>query len=409
MFLIILILLIPLNLFGQEISQNSTLQELLEFSAENNPSLKAKFHSWKASLERVPQVGSLPDPTLSFSYFVKEVETKVGPQKAKLSLSQKFPFFGKLDLAEKVVLKEAESLKQELDWEKVKLFFEVKKAYFELYFSQIQIKISQENLLLLEDILTVTKSKYENNKTSFANLIQTEIQIEKLKDRIKTLNQLLKVRQANLNFLLNRSSNAILPEVKLVFENLTLNKELLKTEILQNPNIKSLEFLVEKEKAKTKLSEKDFYPNFTFGIDYAFTESGTTQLKDDGKDPLMLMFGISVPIWREKYSAKVRESKFRQNSVEQKKQNQLNKFEFETESLFFEIEDSERKITLYENTLIPKEKQNLEVTKTAYQNGKLDFLNLIDAQKTLLEFELNLEMAKTKKAISLAKLKMITN
>lgn len=411
MFKILIFLAISTVALAQknEITQDSKLSDLLEFAAENNPNLKAKFYTWKATLEKVPQVGSLPDPTFTFSYFVKEIETKVGPQKAKLSLSQKFPFWGKLDLAEKAVLKEAESKRQEFEWEKSKLFFEVKKAFFELYFSQVQIKISQENLKLLENIFAVTKSNYENSKTNFSNLIETEIQIEKLKENLNSQRQIFKVKKANLNSLLNRNSNTILPEAKLKFESLEVQKDKFKTELLQNPNIRSLELLEAKEDVKAKLSQKDFYPNFTFGIDYAFTESGTTQLKDDGKDPLMLMFGINIPLWREKYSAKVREAQFKQNSIEQKKQNLLNKFEFEIENLFFEIEDSERKIKLYSETLIPKEKQNFSVTKTTYENGKADFLTLMNSQKSLLEFEQNLELAKTKKAISLAKLKMFTN
>ena len=92
---------ILLLLFGAEINAQ-TLNDYLKIAAENNLGLKAKFKDYEASLEKVNQVGSLPDPVLDFGYFISPVETRNGPQQAKIGVMQMFPWMGTLNVKEQV-------------------------------------------------------------------------------------------------------------------------------------------------------------------------------------------------------------------------------------------------------------------------------------------------------------------
>ncbi|MBU4014313.1 MAG: hypothetical protein KJ550_12745, partial [Proteobacteria bacterium] len=75
-----------------EIDENSTLADHLAYAALNNPGLKASFYRWKEALEKITQSRSLPDPRFNYTYFIKEVETRVGPQEQKIGLMQTFPW-----------------------------------------------------------------------------------------------------------------------------------------------------------------------------------------------------------------------------------------------------------------------------------------------------------------------------
>ena len=77
------------------------------------------------------------------------------------------------------------------------------------------------------------------------------------------------------------------------------------------------------------------------------------------------------------------------------------------EKTLFEYEDSARKVELYKGILIPKAKEMLEASEVAYKAGTVDFLSLIDAQRTLLEFELSLERTVTINLQKLAQLEML--
>ena len=121
----------PQNEVPVTLSPDATLADYLAYAALNNPGLEAAFNHWKAAVERVPQVTSLPDPRFTYKYFIREVETRVGPQKQSLGLSQMFPWFGKLELRGSVAAEAARAAKQQYENEKIKLFFEVKDAFYE--------------------------------------------------------------------------------------------------------------------------------------------------------------------------------------------------------------------------------------------------------------------------------------
>ena len=113
-----------------ELTENSELSDYLAYSALNNPGLEAAFNRWKAALNRVPQVRSLPDPRFNYKYFIEEVETRVGPQRQSFGISQLFPWFGKLDLRGDVAAQAANSARQKYQAAKLKLFFEVTDVYY---------------------------------------------------------------------------------------------------------------------------------------------------------------------------------------------------------------------------------------------------------------------------------------
>ena len=73
----------------------------------------------------------------------------------------------------------------------------------------------------------------------------------------------------------------------------------------------------------------------------------------------------------------------------------------------FELRDAERRVELYAYTLLPKARQSLEVTQNGFTSGDVDFLDLIDAQRTLLEFELAYERAQADRSTRRAKLEQI--
>ncbi|MCK5223032.1 MAG: TolC family protein, partial [Candidatus Aminicenantes bacterium] len=118
----------------EQVQISDSLKGYLNYGAENNPGLKAAFNLWKAELEKVAQVKSLPDPTFNFAYFVREVETKVGPQQMKVGLMQKFPWFGKLKLRGNIFFERSRALKENFERLKLELFYKVKKLYYDYYY-----------------------------------------------------------------------------------------------------------------------------------------------------------------------------------------------------------------------------------------------------------------------------------
>ncbi|MFO8014418.1 MAG: hypothetical protein R6X20_14060 [Phycisphaerae bacterium] len=90
-----------------DLGEASGLSDYLAYAALNNPGLEAAFSRWKSAVERMPQVQALPDPRFNYRYYIREVETRVGPQRQAFGVAQRFPWFGTLDLAGGVAAEEA--------------------------------------------------------------------------------------------------------------------------------------------------------------------------------------------------------------------------------------------------------------------------------------------------------------
>ena len=77
------------------------------------------------------------------------------------------------------------------------------------------------------------------------------------------------------------------------------------------------------------------------------------------------------------------------------------------QQLLYEFEDSDRKIRLYKDVIIPKSKEMLTASQTSYKAGTIDFLSLTDAQRMLLKYELFYERLISENAQKLAGLEML--
>ena len=141
--LFIIILLIAVGFHLSVYAQ--TLDDYFQVAAENNPGLLSKYKNFEAAMQRVTQLSSLPDPNLSFGYFISPVETRVGPQQARFSLTQMFPWFGTLSFQEEAASLSAEAKYQEFLDARNKLYYQVAASYYPLYELEKLISIEEES------------------------------------------------------------------------------------------------------------------------------------------------------------------------------------------------------------------------------------------------------------------------
>ena len=68
------------------------------------------------------------------------------------------------------------------------------------------------------------------------------------------------------------------------------------------------------------------------------------------------------------------------------------------------VRESGRQLVLFRESLLPRARQSMEIARAAYQSGRVDFLNVIDAERSLLNFQLNEIAAQTQREIARAEL-----
>jgi outer membrane protein, heavy metal efflux system len=395
-----------------KLDDTASIEDFLAYAALNNAGLRAAFNRWKAALERVPQEGALPDPRFNYAYYIEEVETRVGPQRQKLGLRQTFPWFGKLKLRGGAASDEAAAMQQVYDKVKLGIFYRVKSAYHEYWYLSQAVAVTKEHLNLVRNLEGVARTRFKAGTAPHSSVIQAQVELGKLDDRLRTLEELRKPIVARLNAALNRPTHLPLawPRSLPRFAVSFTREEAMTWLAESNPDLRRLAHLSEKEEAGIKLAGKSYYPDITFGIDYVDTgDALDSSLADSGKDPVMAMVSVNLPIWHGKYRAAEREAYLKKAAVDKEREDTAKRLAADLELALYHYRDAERKIDLYGDTLVPKGEQSLLVTQQGFEAGKAGFIALIDAQRSLLEFQLAHKRAQADRGTRLAEIEALIN
>ena len=127
-----------------------TLHGYVLYALENSAKLRGSFAAYQAALKKRPQVTALADPRLTYGYFLRSVETRVGAQQHRLGLSQAFPWFGTLALRGDEADFEARAAFYRFLSLKNELVFDVAKTYAELVYLHATVRIAEETLQLVQ-------------------------------------------------------------------------------------------------------------------------------------------------------------------------------------------------------------------------------------------------------------------
>ena len=392
------------------LGENPTLSDYLQAAALNNAGLKAAFEQWKVAIEQVPQVGALPDPEFTYGYVIEEVETMPGPRPQKLQLMQVFPWFGTIEARTDAAASAAKAAKKRYEAAKLKLFFEVKEAFFEYVYLASAVEIARENLELAKHFEEVARAKYTASAATHPDIILAQVELARMENELKTLEELRTPISARLAAILNRKDAGLLPwPQKADLRAVTLDhRKLTETLKSNNPELQAFDFDLEGAISRIELAKKRFYPDVGVGVEW-LTNAGMmdAELRDSQRDEVMLMFGLNLPIWRKSYKAGELEARADRSRMLHEKEETENTLVARAAQALYDFENSDRTLRLYRDVLVPKAQELLGASETAYKAGTIDFLSLISAQQKLLEFQLRYERAAADNQQKLAELEML--
>ena len=358
------------------ISVSQDLETLLKQAFSEHPSIKAKTAHIAGTKENEKIAGALPNPMLSGGVFIEPVVTANGPQTWRAGISQKIPFMGKLSTKRKIASKQ--SVKAKIGHEQTLLQIQrnVVTAYENLRFHQKEVKITNQNLELAKHIETVIKSRYKTATAGHLDLIQIQLKIMTMEDRVQDLADKEKVLLSELQYAVGTNEN-LFP----VFNDLENTLPVME-DIGDNASLQIHKQNLEISKLQNRLNRLASLPDFTAGVDYIRLEG------DSERHPLMFKAGITLPLWLGKNKALksageagLREAELQLKDTELKLNTKLSRFKFQ-------LTEKEREIELYNSKLIPHAKLGYDASETAYLANSIPFTEFIFAFQTLLDLEL---------------------
>ena len=174
--------------------------------------------------------------------------------------------------------------------------------------------------------------------------------------------------------------------------------ELLRVAFARNPQLKAMEADVRAAEAGIKVAYKDRVPDFSAAL-----------MADVKASPVLYwpQLSMSLPIWRDKIAAEAAGAKAEELAATSRlKAGQIDLAVTFAEKSFTYRETS-RNLALIEDDLIPRARQSLEIVRAGYSAGTMDFSSLTDAERTLLDLQLEAAEARTGREIALADLSLM--
>lgn len=394
LFLILAIVDVYAATAEEVLSLNGAVAEALK----SNPEILAAKRSYEAARAKVPQELAPEDPMLEYSY--DEIRSGVmdlmGKPMRSYAISQKMPFPTKLLLRSSIASKDAKISYEGYREKERNVIARTKSAYFELWFVEKAVTITRENEALLEQFSSSAASRYAVGKASQQDALKAQVELAKIKNSLVLLNQKREVAQAKLNILLNKN-----PRLKLIIDKdwkiLEIKKsldELSQAAKENRPRLKAFRYAVARGKTAYMLAWNEFLPDLSGRYE---------QMIVDGRgDKWSGMLGLSVPIWFwEKQSFGVAQMKSELEMFKAEYKAMENMTLFEVKDAYTKVSSYAKLAELYETSFIPQAEAALKSSLIGYEANVVDFLNLLDSQRMLLEIKLDyhetlaeLEMAK---------------
>ena len=394
-------------------SELLTLEHALLRVQAESPSL-AEMQARAEAMATIPsQVGSLPDPIVSFSSLNLPVDTFDVDQEAmtqlQFGISQQIPYPGKLALKESIAEYMADAANSSVDEMRLQLNRDVKTLWWRLFFLDRSIEVVEINKTLLRQFIEIAQTKYKVGQGLQQDVLLAQLELSKLLDRKIQLVSKRKQETARLNALLNQATekvirlpvltdiNTDLPQLKKLSSIFELSKT-------NKPALAEQRLLIDAATARKELAERDLLPDFNVGAAYGFRQ-GNDPNGDSRADFLSLKVGVTVPLFADRKQKKAISQ--RGSEVKQQQyalQDKWLAIQADITSTIADYDRTREQVSLFTTGVIPQARQTVASMLAGYQVNKVDFLNLIRAQITLYNYETRLWQTISEGKSALAKL-----
>jgi len=380
------------------------LPDLVREAIAKNPEIAATRKQREAATNRIAQVQTLDDPTLSVQLWnIPQSFNVTQTQNTIFGLSQSFPFPGKLGLKGEVASRSADMTEQVVHAKERDLIARLKQAYYDLFLAQKAIQIHHEQVELLRQFVEIANAKFRAGKGSQADVLRAQVELSMLHQHLPVLEQRRETAGAMLNTLLDRdpiSPLGLAQEPPQTSFEKTLD-DLHQRALGTRPELKAAELAVQRNEQSHMLAQRQYYPDFNV----AFQRFQNF----NANDGFGAYVAMSIPfVWtKPKYDAGVQEAAASVAAARAQHHTLENQTRFQIKDLLAKLRATDQVAILYRTTILPQAAQSLESARAGYRVGKAGFLDLIETERALRGFQLEYFKSLVERQHRLAELEQV--
>jgi len=408
---VLLALSAPVGAQASAGAPGASVESLLQWAKERNPDYASMRFEAQAAAERVQPAGALMDPKFRTEWM--DI-TRMGEQNPTLlpanvgstryTVMQDLPWFGKRDLKRDIAQFEAVGSQGKVRGTWSELAAKIKTTHAQRYYLRGNEKLTREILDLMARLEQVAQSRYAGGLAAQQDVIRAQVEQTSMRTDLVMLEGESRQVDARLNALLARPAEAPLaaPET---LRPLPLPTQLDAVALAErvrsrNPQLFTEEARIQAAEKNRDLTFKNRYPDFTLSISPTQTGRAINEWS--------LMLEVNIPLQQSSRRAMERESEAMLSAAQTRKEAVANQVLSELAENLAAMETARRTQALASSSLLPQAELSFRSALAGYENGKLDFATLLDAQRQIrqakqsqikAQFETQMRLAEIEKIL----------
>lgn len=368
--------------------QDVTLERLLQEAMQRSPGLQAKKRAYEAARGRVISAWLPDDPMFGVDLEGQPDLFRFGRRmNAEYMVAQTIPFPTTLLLRGQAASKDAQIAYQRYKEEERDIAWHLEQPYYELYLTKKTQDALRDVRMLLETLARAVQARYETNRASQQDLLKTHIELAKIDNELFAVTQQEHLAEAHVSHLLDRSLETryrLAPEEPAAWLGFS-RPELEQVAMATRPELKALELGIARAKISRALARTSWLPDLT-GRWEARQFKGEGGLREHDT-----FIGVTVPVWSllkgaggewESAQREVQEAKAMYAEMK-------NEVLLAVHEAHVKVKIAEHALQVYEQSILPQARQQVGVALASYEAGRTEFLDLIDAERTLKDVQIS--------------------
>lgn len=363
-----------------------TVESLLDWARANNPDYAAQRHDAAAAAERIGPAGALADPKLRVELqditMGGEQNPSLSPSRAgstRYQIMQDLPWFGKRDLKRSIATLDADAAKAGAAGTWQDIAARIKGGYAQSYYLVQNERLTHDILDLMNSLEKVAQARYASGLAAQQDVIRAQVELTSLANELIGLESDIRMNRVQLNMLLARPANAPLapPNGTLALpESSRLDYALLEHRLRAgNPQLFAANARLQAAELGRDLVLKNRYPDFTVGI--APVQSGRSVKNWE------LMVELNIPLQQASRRSQEREAQSMLAAARERKDATANQLLAELAEDLNGLDAARRVEQRIADSLIPQAQLTFNAALAGYENGKVDFATVLDAQRQI--------------------------
>ena len=381
---------------------DGSIDAYVDYALRHHPTLRAEHAQWRAEAASARAVYDWPEPMLSYGLYIRHVETRVGPQRHRFGLEQPIPWPSKPAAASEAAAARANAQKARFDASMLMVRKQVADGYWHRWLLARKKYWKEQQLKLLDSLEATARARYEVGKSPQSDVQQISLSMTRLRDDIEQLARAQRAARARFIERLglqNAESVPVDPGRVPVARIPAADESELVEKAISHPELVAIEKTIEAAERRAKRAGLDAYPDFKVGVNYIETgEANNPDMPESGKDPIIAMVGVKIPLWFNQYSSEVESVRARSEAQKARLESARNDAAARVRELLAQIYDSARRIHLYENTLIPQAETTYDSVLGRYEVEETTIASVLMAERELLRLRLDLAAARARHA-----------